>query len=320
MTIRLAAGLALLCGLAACATDTARPPAAPVTPMAVASAAGGAPEDSLPAAADLPVSMPAPAPAVPAMDDGGPRDMKPVAGAPDAALPETSKRAPVAPPRVAKPLPKPAMPPKPAPTAPAVAATPPSPPAASGRLYGRLELVATGREGIVAGEVAEGLVYFLPKSGGEPPKPGTFTVDTRSKGFLPSVLVVPVGSTIRFPNRDAILHNVFSRTPGSIFDFGYYGPGETRQRVFSKPGLVLVNCNVHHNMRLDVVVLATPYYTRPDRNGRYALDGLPKGPGTLVFWHPRADAQQVAVTLPSDAAVSRRLAATKPSRHVGMEH
>jgi len=83
---------------------------------------------------------------------------------------------------------------------------------------------------------------------------------------------------------------------------------------------VVVNCNVHHNMRADVVVLATPYYTRPDRNGRYTLDGLPKGPGTLVFWHPRADAQQVAVTLPVDGTVARRLIASKPSRHAGMGH
>ena len=134
------------------------------------------------------------------------------------------------------------------------------------------------------------------------------------------MLVVPVGSTVRFPNRDSILHNVFSRTPGSAFDFGFYGPGETKQRVFTKPGLVVVNCNVHHNMRVDVVVLSTPHYTRPDRNGRYSLAGLPKGPGTLVFWHPRADAQQVAVNLPVDAAVTRRLVASKPSRHAGMGH
>ncbi|MES2859467.1 MAG: hypothetical protein V4704_09850 [Pseudomonadota bacterium] len=182
-------------------------------------------------------------------------------------------------------------------------------------MSGKLELVAAGRDGIVPGELADGLVYFLPKSGMTRPKPGTFTVETRSKGFLPSVLVVPVGSTVRFPNRDSILHNVFSRTPGSTFDSGFYGPGQVKQQVFSKPGLVIVNCNVHHNMRADVVVLATPHFTRPDRNGRYSLSGLPAGAGTLVFWHPRAQAQSVAVTLPMQGAVTRKLSATKPSRH-----
>ncbi len=215
--------------------------------------------------------------------------------------------------------------PKPTPATPSVASAP-SPaakPAASAKasgaaLAGKLELVAAGREGIVAGEVADGLVYFLPKSGGVPPKPGTFSVDTRSKGFSPSVLVVPVGSTVRFPNRDSILHNVFSRTPGSSFDSGFYGPGQVKQQVFSKPGLVIVNCNVHHNMRADIVVLATSHYTRPDRNGRYTLSGLPAGAGTLVFWHPRAQAQSVKVTLPLQGPVTRKLSATKPSRHDAM--
>ena len=216
--------------------------------------------------------------------------------------------------------PRPAKPKPPAVAKPTAAAEPaPVKPVAAG-LAGKLELVAGGRERVTAGEVAEGLVYFLPKSGAAAPKPGTFSVDTRSKGFSPAVLVVPVGSTVRFPNRDSILHNVFSRTPGSTFDFGYYGPGESKQRVFSKPGLVIVNCNVHHNMRADIVVLATPYYTRPDRNGRYSLQGLPKGPGTLVFWHPRADAQQVTINLPQSTAVTRRLVASKPSRHAGMDH
>ena len=137
---------------------------------------------------------------------------------------------------------------------------------------------------------------------------------------MPAVLVVPVGSTVRFPNRDTILHNVFSRSPGDSFDFGYYGAGEVKQRVFSKPGLVIVNCNVHHNMRADIVVLATPYYTRPDHNGRYTLANLPAGPGTLVFWHPRAQPQSLRVTLPMATPVSRRLTAAQATSHAGMEH
>lgn len=217
-------------------------------------------------------------------------------------------------PVAAKPVP-PRKPVQPKPeTKPTPAAEPAKPVASGSTVTGRLELVAGSAGAIQAGELADGLVYFLPKAGAPKPKPGTFTIDTRSKGFSPLLLVVPQGSAVRFPNRDTILHNVFSRTPGSSFDFGHYGPGESKQVVFNKPGLVIVNCNVHHNMRADVVVLATPYYTRPDRNGRYSLTGLPAGPGTLVFWHPRAQAQSVAVTLPTAAPVTRRMTATRPAR------
>lgn len=291
---RAVAGAFALCGMVACATapapDQPQPMAGDVAPAPVEMAHEHAPE---------PVSMPAPA-SEPAMPEPVPPPPPPVVKAP----------APVA----AKPVP-PRKPVQPKPeTKPTPAAEPAKPVASGSTVTGRLELVAGSAGAIQAGELADGLVYFLPKAGAPKPKPGTFTIDTRSKGFSPSLLVVPQGSTVRFPNRDTILHNVFSRTPGSSFDFGHYGPGESKQVVFNKPGLVIVNCNVHHNMRADVVVLATPYYTRPDRNGRYSLTGLPAGPGTLVFWHPRAQAQSVAVTLPTAAPVTRRMTATRPAR------
>jgi len=202
----------------------------------------------------------------------------------------------------------------------AVATTPParvsaakavSRPVASHRLTGRLELAAGTNQPVAAGEVAEGVVYFLPKTAGARPKPERFSVDTHSKGFKPALLVVPQGSTVSFPNRDQILHNVFSTTPGAAFDLGTYGPGQSRQTRFNKPGLVIVNCNVHNSMRSNVLVLATPYYVRPGRDGRFALDGLPTGPGTLVFWHPRANAQSMVVTGRIATPVVRRLVASR---------
>ncbi len=194
----------------------------------------------------------------------------------------------------------------------------PKPPALAS-IEGRLELVAGQKQTIDAGEAADGLVYFLPKAGNPKPRPGYFTVNTHSKGFSPSLLVVPVGSTLNFPNRDTVLHNVFSRTPGTSFDFGNYGPGQSRQQVFAKPGLVIVNCSVHHSMRATVLVMATPYYTRPDRNGRFTLEGLPPGAGTLVYWHPRAAATTAQIVLPNATKQRQRLVVSKPrSDHDGM--
>ena len=276
-----AAGAFVLCGVAACASTPA-----PERPLPAPIATEAAPAPTPPAV---------PLEAAPPPLEASPVVPEPVREAPPPAAEKAPPRKPLPP--VAKPA-----------SAPATAV------ANGNSLSGRLELVAGSAGAILPGEMADGLVYFLPKAGAPKPKPGSFTIDTRSKGFSPALLVVPQGSTVRFPNRDTILHNVFSRTPGSSFDFGHYGPGESKQVVFNKPGLVIVNCNVHHNMRADVVVLATPYYTRPDRNGRYTLTGLPAGPGTLVFWHPRAQAQSVAVTLPTAAPVTRRMTATRPAR------
>ncbi|MFS8137039.1 MAG: hypothetical protein ACMG50_02815, partial [Thermomonas sp.] len=185
-----------------------------------------------------------------------------------------------------------------------------------GMIAGTLKLSAGAGQSVSAGEVSEGLVYFLPKAGSPKPKPGHFKINTRSKGFIPETLVVPQGSTVAFPNIDTIIHNVYSRSPGNSFDLGYYGPGKSPEFTFNTAGLTIVNCTVHHTMRANVVVLATPYYTRPGKDGRYLIKDVPPGPGTLVFWHPRAVAKSVQASAPMNGANTQTLIASKsPQMH-----
>jgi plastocyanin len=203
---------------------------------------------------------------------------------------------------------------RPAPTAKPV--PPPPVTATAGSISGTLKLVAGAGQSVSVGEVGEGLVYFLPKAGSPKPRPGRFKVATRAKGFIPETLVVPQGSTVAFPNVDTIIHNVYSRSPGNSFDLGYYGPGQSPEYTFRTAGLAIVNCTVHHTMRANVVVLATPYYARPGKDGRYRIDGVPPGPGTLVFWHPRAVARSVQASAPLAPAATQTLVASKsPQMH-----
>ena len=119
-----------------------------------------------------------------------------------------------------------------------------------------------------------------------------------------------------FPNVDTIIHNVYSRSPGNSFDLGYYGPGKSPEFTFNTAGLAIVNCTVHHTMRANVVVLATPYYARPGKDGRYLIKDVPPGPGTLVFWHPRAVAKSVQATAPLNGGTTQTLVASKsPQMH-----
>ena len=241
---------------------------------------------------------------------------------PVAERPQQSVRAPVAviaPVEVAKPAVKPVAKQAPAakPVVPVVVETASQPEGmAIGSISGSLKLVAGQGQSVSAGEVSEGLVYFLPKAGNPKPKPGRFSINTRAKGFIPETLVVPLGSTVRFPNVDTIIHNVYSRTPGNSFDLGYYGPGQSPEYTFNTAGLAIVNCTVHHTMRANVVVLATPYYTRPDKSGHYQIKDVPLGPGTLVFWHPRAAAKSLQASAPLAAAATQTLIASKsPQMH-----
>ena len=113
-------------------------------------------------------------------------------------------------------------------------------------------------------------------------------IGTSDKEFSPHVLVVPVGSTVGFPNHDPFNHNVFSLSEENPFDLGLYGRGETRAARFTKPGIVRVYCNVHAQMSAIVVVRDNPYFAQPASDGSFTLPSVPPGEYRLHLWHERA--------------------------------
>jgi plastocyanin len=109
-----------------------------------------------------------------------------------------------------------------------------------------------------------------------------------SRRFLPDLLAVPIGSSVSFPNMDPIFHNVFSLSKAKAFDLGNYDKGDTRTVVFSKPGVVYVNCHLHPNMAATIVVTPNQWYARSDAAGAYRIPDVPPGEYTIVAWHKAA--------------------------------
>ncbi|MBL0030151.1 MAG: hypothetical protein IPO95_14195 [Rhodanobacteraceae bacterium] len=165
-------------------------------------------------------------------------------------------------------------------------------------LSGTLRLFANGKP-LRESEAAEAIIYFRPNTPVlAKPAATPFVMTTRRKQFVPRVLAITAGSSVRFPNEDPILHNAFSTSPENAFDTGQYSRGDGRTQVFGKPGLVRVYCNVHHSMFGFLLVLDTPFHTRADTSGHFRLDGLPEGDGELVVFHDRGAPlkQQISVT------------------------
>lgn len=174
-------------------------------------------------------------------------------------------------------------------------------------LNGHVALTGSRDQAVVAGEQADTLVYFVPDSGGKRAKPGHYTVYTHNSDFSPEAMAVPLGSTVTFVNLDDVRHNVFSVTPGAAFDLGYQASGEKVDHAFGRAGVVLVSCNVHRSMELDVLVVPSAYVARVAANGDFTFMGLPAGAGTLHFWNPRAQPVSRRVTLPISTPVSQRI-------------
>ena len=114
--------------------------------------------------------------------------------------------------------------------------------------------------------------------------PGSYTLLQKNKMFTPHLLVVPVGSSVMFPNADPFFHNVFSLFDGKRFDLGLYEAGPTRTVVFSREGVSYIFCNIHSEMSAVVISLTTPLYSIADAQGKFYLKSVPDGTYDLHVW------------------------------------
>ncbi|HEY0711412.1 MAG TPA: hypothetical protein VGF45_01970 [Polyangia bacterium] len=114
-------------------------------------------------------------------------------------------------------------------------------------------------------------------------------IEQRQRTFAPRVLAVPVGSTVSFPNFDAIFHNVFSRSEAKPFDLGLYKGGQARELIFDKPGVVRIGCNLHANMSAFVVVVEAPHYVVAAPDGRFSFRSVAPGRYRLRAYNDRTE-------------------------------
>lgn len=137
--------------------------------------------------------------------------------------------------------------------------------------------------------VLENAVVYIEKIDGKtfPPPGEPVILNQVGLVFVPHVLPVLVGTEVNFPNEDVVLHNVFSPGYTGKFNLGTYTQGTTKTRVFEKPGIVLLLCNVHHEMSAFVVVVETPYFVVTGQDGKYTLRNVPPGKYNLVVWHEK---------------------------------
>jgi len=134
--------------------------------------------------------------------------------------------------------------------------------------------------------------------------PITATLEQKNRRFVPETLVVPVGSTVSFPNLDPVFHNVFSLSKPKSFDLGNYAKDHSRTVTFPKPGIVFVHCHLHPNMAAAIIVSPNQWSTKADAAGRFAISGAPSGSYTIVAWHKSAGFFRQAVHLTENRAAA----------------
>lgn len=148
-----------------------------------------------------------------------------------------------------------------------------------------------GRVQLQAAEAAvrhTAVVVWLTAAGNTPqltpPQPGHFTLAQKNRMFSPHLLVIPVGSTVSFPNEDPFFHNVFSLFNGRRFDLGLYEAGSTKEVTFSREGVSYIFCNIHPSMSAVVIALSVSAFAVADAKGQFAIHGVSPGDYQLHIW------------------------------------
>jgi plastocyanin len=171
------------------------------------------------------------------------------------------------------------------------------------------------------GKAFPGAIVTLYSEGGSLPAlaPVHATVDQVNLAFVPDLLVIPVGSTVEFPNSDLVSHQVYSFSSPRRFQLPLYRGKPYPPVRFEQPGLVTLGCNIHDNMLAYVLVTDAQLFGRTDARGSWVAADVPPGRYRVRTWHPRmSDAPEslerpVTVTESGTQVVLRLSSALRPA-------
>jgi plastocyanin len=177
----------------------------------------------------------------------------------------------------------------------------------AGRVAGRIVILE--KDNKPSPDLSDAVLYLeAPAAVTTAARPVTVEIAITDKIYAPHVVVVPLGSTVRFPNHDPFNHNVFSVSEPNSFDLGLYGRGEAKSYTFTHPGLVRVYCNVHPRMVAYVLVMENRYYSQPTSDGSFAIDNVPAGRYRLHVWHERIPSEVIKDVSAADGQAAVQIA------------
>jgi hypothetical protein len=134
-----------------------------------------------------------------------------------------------------------------------------------------------------------------------------YTLLQKNRTFIPHLQVVPVGSSVQFPNADPFFHNVFSLFDGKRFDLGLYEAGSSKSVTFSSEGVSYIFCNIHPEMSAVVISVPTELYGIADANDSIIVRNIPSGDYKMQVWVegvPRSFLQHLTRIIHVDAGIT----------------
>ncbi len=152
--------------------------------------------------------------------------------------------------------------------------------------------------------LAETVVYLKAVPGTYPAK--THNLDQKGMTFLPHLVVITAGDTVKFLNHDGVGHNVYS-PDNEGYNLGTFKQNEDRAHTFDKPGIYSQLCSIHPEMLGYVFVGQNPYAAAVDAKGSFTIKGVPPGTYQLAVWNSHLKSPEKSVTVAAGKTVEERL-------------
>jgi plastocyanin len=149
--------------------------------------------------------------------------------------------------------------------------------------------------------LAETIVYLDSVPGNYPKR--THQMDQQEMKFVPRLLTIIQGDTVKFTNHDGVAHNVYS-PDGEAYNLGAFKTGEERTQTFSSPGIYTQLCSIHPEMLGYVLVSQNPYEALVDEKGRYEIRGVPPGTYQVKVWNAHLPGTTRSVTVAAGGTTS----------------
>ncbi len=136
----------------------------------------------------------------------------------------------------------------------------------------------------------------VPMAEQDRPAPSRLMLDNSSCRFDPHVAVLTTGSILEAKNSDRFFHSVHVY---GLFNINVgLGPGQSKViRALSRPGRIVVRCDVHGWMKAYLWVDDHPYHAVSAEDGSFRIENIPAGSYTLSAWHEVLGKQELPVAL-----------------------
>lgn len=155
------------------------------------------------------------------------------------------------------------------------------------------------------GEVKNAVVQIAGPGVGKAAAVKEAVLDQVKCEYVPHVLAIPAGTTVKIKNSDGILHNVHTLSKVNS-PFNRAQPKYLKEitETFAKPERIPVRCDVHAWMSGWIVVTEHGSFDVSEGDGTFKLSEVPAGEHTLEVWHETLGTQSQKVRVGAGETVN----------------